>query len=354
MSLCWGRAVIAATVVLLGPAAATEACQCVVVPDTCRRLTASDAVLEGTVDAIRVLAGADRLTITLNGTLQVFTSDLLVITLRDVRGWRGAVTTFVTTTPEPSSCGYTFEVGKRYLIAGNAGPDGRVRVDRCGLTRPISEARTLIDYIQSAADTGARPPVRVWGRVVRASRWIDFSRDYVGIPGARVELRGTIWRDVETADDGSYVMTELPPGKYRATVRPPASLAVLESPRSLEFEIGVTPDTACAEVDLVMPISSAISGLVTDESGRPLRDVFVVLWLPDQTDLTRGHAGSGDDTDARGRYEFTGMPPGRYTIGLYQNDRPDELATATIVTLGFGERLVLKPMVIRKRSVDRR
>jgi hypothetical protein len=103
--------------------------------------------------------------------------------------------------------------------------------------------------------------------------------------------------------------------------------------------VGVDKDSACAQLDFIAPIMSAISGVVVDQLGQPRGNVFVQLRLPDQVDLARGAAGAGYTTGPDGRFLFTDLPPGRYEIGFKTG--------GTIVTLALGERRVLPPLVVR-------
>jgi hypothetical protein len=84
--------------------------------------------------------------------------------------------------------------------------------------------------------------------------------------------------------------------------------------------------------------------VVVNDLGQPLAAVFVRLTLPDQRDLSGGAAGSLETTDAQGRYEFKDLPPGRYALGVGESR---SLPNAAIVSLRFGERLVVKPLVVR-------
>jgi hypothetical protein len=252
------------------------------------------------------------------------------------------------TAADGAACGYEFQIGMRYLIVADGTTGGYLAVSRCGLTRPLDEATGLVDYLRLSGATGSRPPIRVWGRVTRAARWIDFAREYTGVPDVQVTIEGPTRRSMRTGPNGHFVAADLAPGRYRATVTAPSAMP-LGPVEPWDFELGTTPDSACLELNFVVPIESSISGVVIDERGQPLGGAFVTLHLPDQRDHSQGSAGGGFTTDAQGRYEFKDLPPGRYAIGVGTSRDP---AAATIVSIRLGERLVLRPLIVRRVPGD--
>lgn len=339
--------VVAVATLLIQPPVA-PACTCVGPINTCGVLATAASVFEATVDSIQLLPLSTPPLAADAASLSIY--NVRRVTLRDVRAWRGEASTTVITAPDGASCGYEFQIGMRYLIVADRATGGHLAVSRCGLTRPLSEAGGLIAYLRLPGATGSRPPIRVWGQVMRATRWIDFTREYTGVPDAQVTLEGPIRRSIRTGSDGRFIVEDLPAGRYTATVTAPSTMPLGQA-RPWDFELGATSASACLELDFVAPIDSSISGVVVDERGQPVGGAFVTLHLPDQRDHSGGLAGGGYTTDAQGRYEFKDLPPGRYAIGLHEWRDP---AAATIVSLRLGERLVLKPLTIRKLASDRR
>ena len=320
------------------------ACTCVGPLDTCAVLASSAVVLEATVESIEATTASMNM---VPGSPS-FAVRSHRVRLRDVKTWRGSAPAFVITPADGAACGYEFRVGTRYLIAGERASEGRLEVHRCGLTRPLAESKGLIDYLALAA-ASERVRIRVWGQVTRAVRWVDFAREFTGVPAARVAFDGPTPLSVQTDAAGRFVVDDLRPGRYRITVAPPATIPELGPIHSSEFEIGTGAAAACRELDFVAPIKSSLSGVVLDETGRPLSGVFVTLRLPDQRDLSRGAAGAGFTTDTQGRYEFRDLPPGRYAVALSPlGRRSDQLLEERIVILRFGERVTLDPLVVRR------
>ena len=321
-----------------------EGCTCVGPINTCAALTSAAAAFEATVESTaHVTMPSER-----DASAPVdATESMTQVTLREVRPLRGNAPATILTAAFSASCGYEFTPGGRYLIVAYRRVDGHLEVSKCGLTRPIAGARGIIEYLQSSS-SHPQPPIRVWGRVMRASKWIDFEREYTGVPRARVTFDGVTRLSVETAADGSYRTDALPPGRYSVTVAIPPAMTELGSVRPETIELGADPGTACLELEFVAPIDSAIAGVVLDGRGQPASNVFVTFRFPDQRDYSRGGAGGGYTTGADGRFEFKGLPPGRYAVGIESRARGEQPAPGeTIVVLRLGERLTLAPLIVR-------
>jgi hypothetical protein len=342
-------------IMLIGAARPVEACICGGPTNTCGVLSAAATVLEATVISTEVAPStmsADMLAGSASFTLS---SDVRVVSLGDVTVLRGAESTTVVTARNSSSCGYEFTPGTRYLIVANRTPDGQLSVSRCGLTRPLAEARGLREYFQRLRLSAGPQPGQVWGWVRRASRWIDFTREFTAVPDAEVTFEGPVRRSIRTGADGYFLATNLTEGHYAVTVTTPPGVSALGRVPSTQVDLAVTPMGACQELGFVAPIISAISGAVVDEEGRPVANAFVTIRLPDQNNYSRGSAGGGYTTGADGRYEFTDLPPGRYAIGVNSGrGQGGQLAPGEVlVLLRFGERRALDPLVVRRRLMER-
>jgi hypothetical protein len=348
-------------VLILGAVIApdAEACTCVLSPYNCSDVGTADAVFEATVESIELAPRS------LPGNLATgaasattFSNDSRLVRLRDLKPLRGEFRTTVTTAADSASCGYDFRAGTRYLVVAQRRPDGGLSVDRCGLTRPLSQSSGLQEYIQAL--DGPSVQTRVWGQIAMPVRWIDFARDFDPIPNSRVSVTGPQRRSMVTGADGRYSFVDLPHGTYTINVDLPGALSPLAKiePAVLVLESGQAH--ACAELGFVARIKSLMSGQIADEAGRPLRGVFVQLGLADQLDRSRGTAGGGTVTDANGLYQFDGLPPGRYLVGLnIWGKAPDPnspfaetyartVSGETVITLAFGGNVTLAPIVARR------
>jgi hypothetical protein len=344
LPLPWALAAAA----LVGVPSPSHACSCLLRYETCTSLRAAAAVFEATVDHVEATSAP-------SGAARSVDDRLERITFREVQPWRGAAATSLVTPADSSRCGYDFEVGERYLVVAHAEEGRGLTVSSCSLTRPVAEARGILDYLEHAGDDVR--PLAVWGQVTRASRWADFQREYVPVTGALVTVQGPTRREAVADADGWYSVLDLLPGRYTVTARAPSSEPQLGAMEPVDVEVAGEPANTCAEVDFVAPIVSAISGVVIDERGNPVAGAFVELRLADQHDLSRGAAGLGFTTDATGRYRFQDLPPGRYEVGINLAGAAREgsaslyatsAAGARTLELALGGQLTLAPLRVRR------
>jgi hypothetical protein len=280
----WLMLVWALMIGLVAAPTTADACTCVTSPDRCKGIATADAVFEATVESteLGVKSASSAASLPPGVASSVLSNDVRVVTLRDVRSLRGEAPATVITARSGASCGYEFRAGTRYLIVADRLPDGRLSVNSCGLTRPLSDADGLLEYIQTLK--GPATQTRVWGQVEMPVRWVDFNRDVDPIPAARVTVNGPEPRSVMTGADGRYTLSGLPHGLYTVNVALPGTLPQLGEVESKSLVLDKATAYACAEVDFVAPIKSSISGVIVDDAGRPLSGVFVRLSLADQLD----------------------------------------------------------------------
>jgi hypothetical protein len=234
------------------------------------------------------------------------------VLLRDLKDWIGAPETVITTEIAEETCGYPFEVGRRYLIDADRNPDtGRLRTSRCSLTRPIEQAGEVLTYLSSLSQPSAGGTVSGEVRLSSgSSRMGDPAR--TPIAGVRIILNGPRPASALTGPEGTFSFADVPPGAYRLTVevegRP--ELAV---PEPQEFRI---PNAhACYKAWVNLAVNGVVEGSVTDPSGAPLAGVVLNLGagdaLPDSMP-----AFDIAISDELGRFSFPELPPGRYRVGF--------------------------------------
>lgn len=306
--------------------AAASACLCMRTPYVCEQMSLADAVFEATVEAIEPDVTAGQPPLGRNAASGSFFGFApLRVRLRDVRAWRGDAPASVVTAASGASCGYTFEVNRRYLIvADRRVPGGPYSVSLCGQTRPLPADADLVEYLRSAV--GASSVTRVFGTVRRPA----------DLPGARVIAVGPVTREVTIAADGSYVFRDLPFGRaYNVAVSLPVDATNLEAPKPVPFDLrGASP---CAMIDFFVSKRTRLWGLVTDLQGRPAAGVFVLATPAAVKRMTGGRPGGATQTDEKGRYEFMGLPPGRYIIVLQGRSGEPKVRSNEVDLLPGGE-----------------
>lgn len=136
-------------------------------------------------------------------------------------------------------------------------------------------------------------------------------------------------RTAVTNDAGQFVVTGLPAGRYLVTATKGAYLGAAYGATRTPRPGAAPSGTAVAigegqrisNLVLRMMRGAVITGTITDEAGRPARDVSLNVSYRTRSPqtgrpvLTRvsGALGSGR-TDSRGSYRLYGLPPGEYIV----------------------------------------
>ncbi len=249
-------------------------------------------------------------------------------------------------------CSIPFERGERYLIYATYDTETKqYDTNSCTRTSPLQFAADDLDFLRGLPQSAQL--TRLTGTLVR----LDYARGgndnlpemLSDIIVVAVSETGQQF-ETTTNSEGFYKFIGLPAGKYK--VRP-----ALPSELSLAYggeEAIEVRDGKCAGADFLTRTDGRISGTLTDADGRAIPDTdvnLVPLELADEEDL-RGK-GSYAETDARGRYEFKSLIPGKYLLGFNlilapSGERPFlptyypgvlSRAEATVVELGKGQKL---------------
>ena len=178
------------------------------------------------------------------------------------------------------NCGYTFAMGRRYVVYADRAAGGTLTTSMCHGNKPASAAATDLAFLKEV--TGPPRGVRVFGHVRRVEYdLVSFDqRDYGGVASARVQVVGDrVSRETTTGPDGDYDFRDLPAGTYNVTVTPPKGLALAGPPLPPDdhhhpppWSVTLTNPSECAEV-WTWPLTDAhVSGVLLDSNGRPARD----------------------------------------------------------------------------------
>lgn len=247
-----------------------------------------------------------------------------VVHLKDVRPLFGESTTTIETSSSGASCGYTFAVGRRYVIDAYA-HDGRFSTGSCSQTKPIEQAAALLDYVASLS----RPsPGATISGTAQLSALGGFSPRVKpeGIAGLTMSIDGPVTRSTVTAANGAFSFTALPPGNYRLRATARGEQGFLEPPPPREVRL---PNAhACHDAWVGVALTASIEGSVLDGAGRPVANASVALrhedalTAPPVEGFGRFVGYAVTRTDGFGRYEFRSVPPGRYVAGLNLDSGP--------------------------------
>jgi hypothetical protein len=264
------------TVLALSGPFVGRAAACTCMRSSCGDLAKAGLVFEATVSSIE------------NTSRDPATPERKLVRLRDVRALIGRPPVSVTTASSSASCGYEFEEGIRYLIVTHhTSADSVISVSHCSLTRPLSEARGLVSYIESLPQPA----------------------------------------------DG-----ELGQGRYHVSAQAVGRPELLDM-KSQEIVLDSARD--CGMLDFVAFVDGRIHGRVIDKEGRGLAKMFVELMPAGAVDPSTAVAGMGSTSDEDGRDEFSKLPPGRYMVGIDIWLRRSPSATASYATADGASRVIV-------------
>ena len=279
------------------------------------------------------------------------------VTFRDITGWIGETSTWVTTGMGGGDCGYRFEPGRRYVVHANRNPEtGALGASICSQTSPIEEAAEPLTYLRTLSESSAGGSV--FGRIT-----MDQDRLSVAVPsessrrpleGVEVRLSGPVVRSTHTDADGHYRFDALRPGEYEIHTEVPSRPELSGRLDVAGRPLRIVNAHACARVDVSYAVNGIIAGSLVDAEGKPVPSTLVELRLEKPLQADRPHYAIAP-TDVLGRFEFTRLPPGRYVVGINLERGPDRLrpwaparSEPPVVVLDTGELRTLAPIMTRR------
>ncbi len=188
---------------------------------------------------------------------------------------------------------------------GQGGPGGQGRGGRAG---GAGQAR---DAAQAAAPQGT---AMVLGSVVNGDTGTPVRRARVTITGT--ELRGN--RATVTDDEGNFVFTQLPAGRYSMTASKAGYVNIAygaKAPGRAGTPIQIEDGQRVQAKPINLPKGGVITGVVLDEYGEPSPGTPVrALRSVMRTGERRLESAGTSTTDDRGMYRIYGLQPGQYVV----------------------------------------
>jgi hypothetical protein len=294
-----------------------DACSCMDAGPACQAFWKTDAVFDATVESIDDAVHADR------APDGVPLAAQRRVTLKVRQAWKGVTPgpLDVFTTESGTSCGYDFKPGRRYLVfAFRNARDGRWMVSLCSATREYDGSGDEAAFLASLAEPARGG--RIFGTVKAYERQFDqehSSRE------RNIEVRITLsgagkeWTAISRG--GTYEFTALPSGPYRLEMAPVDGYVTNYSSRSIELPT----DRACARETFSVAPSGRLTGRVVEHDGRPASRVTIEVTAPGaQPHPMYGISSASTTTEADGRFEVGGLPPGEYMLGVNLDDLPSD------------------------------
>ena len=154
----------------------------------------------------------------------------------------------------------------------------------------------------------------ILGQVVTGDTGTPVRRARVALSGA--ELRGQ--RSTMTDDEGRFVFTQLPPGRYSMTASKAGYVNIAYGAKApgragtpIQLEEGQKLDSRA----ISLPKGGVITGVVLDEYGEPSPGTPVrALRTVIRTGEKRLESAGTNTTDDRGMYRIYGLQPGQYVV----------------------------------------
>jgi hypothetical protein len=121
-----------------------------------------------------------------------------------------------------------------------------------------------------------------------------------------------------TSENGRFLFESIPPGKYALEGERRGFIgAVYEQHGQFSTAIVTGPGLDTENLVLRLTPLASVGGRVIDESGDPVRNASVALYVEDsQGGINRVTRARMDTTDDQGTYEFAALGPGNYFISV--------------------------------------
>ncbi len=163
-----------------------------------------------------------------------------------------------------------------------------------------------------------QPPVvgtgMILGQVVSGDAGTPVRRARVNLSGA--ELRGQ--RSAVTDDEGRFVFTQLPAGRYTITSSKAGYVTIAygaKAPGRAGTPIQLADGQKLEGRPISMPKGGVVTGVVLDEYGEPSPGTPVrALRMVMRTGEKRLESAGTSTTDDRGMYRIYGLQPGQYVV----------------------------------------
>jgi hypothetical protein len=210
----------------------------------------------------------------------------------------------VLTNEQESACGVPFEDGVEYLVFTYTNQSAtELWTSRCSHTHALEPGNEDADVSWLRSLAKSPRGATIFGRLLPPTP--DGST-----PTGEINVRGPENREAVANENGTYTFSGLHPGAYSVAATLPPGFA---TPGQQSVTV---LDRGCAQVDWPVRYDGHVRGTVTDASGNPLRDMFLVLQRRDSNSATGFDDVDMKDTDADGRYDFASIPPGDYLVSV--------------------------------------
>lgn len=296
-----------------------SACSCATPDSPCELVGSAQTVFIGTAIR-REVSTVRRSARALDGRTQQFDESIVRFTFQVHEAINGSLTpdrtVVVSTAEDGAACGFPFQLGLRYLVHA-AGPLQALATSQCTRTALESESRDVLDLMARTKQGTVVSELR--GTVVQLQLAVDGSfaapLSSTGAPGLTVLATNEAGKAFQTVADlqGRFLFKGLVPGRYtlsaihRTGLRP-----AFDAPAVVEMN-------GCFATEPIFVTTEGIVGRVREADGMPVngRQVrMTVVSLGASGHQPTRERSTFTSSESSGAFEFHGLPPGRYLLGV--------------------------------------
>ena len=259
-----------------------------------------------------------------------------------------------------TDCYRGFTIGESYLIYADGDSLETLGTGACTRTNNLQFVSDELHYLHALMK--GKPEPRIYGAVTRVDNDITraTSARVVPIEGVKIMIEGEGRKfEAVTNKEGLYSLNNVPDGRYKA--KPIVSDKRTYFPTEEEFVLSARPPSGdpfevqqgiTAYASFQIGWKNSISGRILDSEGNPIeRAKAAVVLASGASPLTIEE--DEDDDHQQGKYEFSGLTPGKYLLSVRirapfaDNERPtrfyypyvENIDQATAITVGETESL---------------
>ncbi len=350
------------TVILFG-LKEVKACSCSGKDSPCAEYKDADLLFVGTVSKITVVKDS-------NG----FSNYKAAFLVDEIFKGTNFKQINVQTSTQGTACGYDFEDGQKYLVYGYLDKKTNTfETSICTRTRPLKFGvkDDEVEILRSIARGKVEP--RIYGAIYEIVRgigthnveyWTEKERKPLAEVKVIASKDGRTYESI-TDKDGKFSIKNLEIGKYKISFGIPSThklggdfwdtsiKANNDWYNNPEVEI---PESSCPDRLIIETrVDGRIKGRLFDDQGKPVGKDFRISLVTESS--AKEEVGDIDAipayTDEGGYYEFYGIPPGRYFLGINLDFKPNkdypyprtyfpnesDISKAKIIVLSKAEKL---------------